>query len=387
MKRLRKIPPLLVAGLLLLLSGQVLAQTKLSPAEIGGKAYILLEADSEVVLAQYRATERLAPASITKLMTAYVVYQAIENGLLALDDKTVISPRAHEMTEGSRMFLEKGSHVSIDDLLSGLVIQSGNDAAIALAEAVAGDEPRFIDLMNQQAQALGMTNSQFKNVTGLTEDGHYMSARDIATLARAIILDFPKHYQRYSRNSFTWNNITQENRNALLRSDPNVDGLKTGYTQAAGYCLTASAKRGNMRLISVVLGTGSVGQRARASKKLLAYGFDNFMMQSLYRAGQQVAVASVENGAQDTVAVASAGVITLPLPKNNSGKGLSSQLHLNQHLQAPLAKQQVVGNIHIKRDGKTIASVPAITLSAVEEMGFFKSLWRGIKATVAGWFS
>lgn len=387
MKQIKKRRLLPILLLWLMTAGQALAQAKLSPSEIGGKAYILLEADSEVVLAQYRATERLAPASITKLMTAYVVYQSIANDIVALDDMARISARARAMTEGSRMFLEQGSHVSIDDLLSGLVVQSGNDAAIALAEAVAGDEARFVELMNKQAQALGMSNTQFKNVTGLTEAGHYMSARDIATLARAIIKDFPNHYKRYSRQSFTWNNITQENRNALLRSDGNVDGLKTGYTQAAGYCLTASAKRGKMRLISVVLGTTSIGARARASKKLLAYGFDNFMIKTVYPSGKQIAVAAVGNGNQDSVAVATAAAVTLPLPKRNSGKGLSAQLRLNRHLQAPLAANQVIGSIEVRREGKTLATVPAVTMTAVDEIGFFKGLWRDIKASVIGWFS
>ncbi len=370
-----------------LLYGQAFAQAKLSPADIGGKAYLLMEADSEIVLAQYRATERLAPASITKLMTAYVVYQSLAAGIIALDDFAIISSNARNMTEGSRMFLEKGSHVSIDDLLSGLVIQSGNDAAVALAEAVAGDEARFVDIMNRQAQALGMTNSHFKNVTGLTEDGHYMSARDIATLAAAIIKDFPKHYQRYSKKSFTWNNITQDNRNALLYRDASVDGLKTGYTAAAGYCLTASARRGDMRLISVVLGTDSVGARARASKKLLAYGFDNYQMTTVYQPGQQVALATVDNGEQDSVAVASSVAITLPLPKTNSAQGLKAQLHLKQQLTAPLAANQVVGDIRLQRGDKILVSAPAVTINAVEEIGFFSRLWRDLWAMITGWFA
>ncbi len=369
------------------LCGQAFAQAKISPADIGGKAYLLMEADSEIVLAQYRATEPLAPASITKLMTAYVVYQSLAAGVIALDDIAIISSNARDMTEGSRMFLEKGSHVSIDDLLSGLVIQSGNDAAVALAEAVAGDEARFVDIMNRQAKALGMTNSHFKNVTGLTEDGHYMSARDIATLARAIIKDFPKHYQRYSKKSFTWNNITQDNRNALLYRDASVDGLKTGYTAAAGYCLTASAKRGDMRLISVVLGTDSVGARARASKKLLAYGFDNYKMTTVYQPGQQVALATVDNGEQDSVAVASSVAITLPLPKTNSAQGLKAQLHLNQQLTAPLAANQVVGDIRLQRGDKILVSAPAVTINAVEEIGFFARLWRDLWAMISGWFA
>ncbi len=366
---------------------QSYAIPKLSPGEVGGKAYILIEANTGTTLARYHADERLEPASITKLMTAYVVYNSIKAGIISLEDKTIITPRAREMG-GSRMFLERGSHVSIDDLLSGLVIQSGNDAAVALAEAVSGDESRFVELMNKYARALGMTNSQFKNVSGMPEEGHYMSARDIATLSYAIIKNFPKEYKRYSRNSFTWNKITQENRNALLRTNPNVDGLKTGHTKAAGYCLAASSKRGNMRLISVVLGTKSVGARARASKKLLAYGFDNFLNKTIYKPGQEIAKATVSNGDNNIVGVGAAKGITLPLPKEkNPTKGLKAQLVLNSTLQAPLPKGAVIGHFSVQRNGEQIAAVPAVVLSAVEEAGFFTRLWRGIKETVVGWFS
>lgn len=369
----------------LLITLQAFALPKISPGEIGGKAFILLEADSQTVLAQYHATERLAPASITKLMTAYVIYQSIANGVIALDDKTVISARAREMG-GSRMFLERGSHVSIDDLLSGLVIQSGNDAAVALAEAVAGDEDRFVDIMNKQAQALGMRDSHFKNVTGLPDDAHYMSAKDIATLSLAIIRDFPKHYGRYSQKSFTWNNITQDNRNALLRTNPNVDGLKTGHTNAAGYCLASSAKRGNMRLISVVLGTASVGARARASKKLLAYGFDNFLNQTIYQAGQAIAVTRITNGNQETVSVTTRQSVTLPLPKDNPTQGLTAQLILNAQPQAPIAKNTPIGHFNIQRDNKVLVAIPAVTAEAVGEMGFFKRLWHWLVETISSWF-
>ncbi len=362
------------------------ALPKLSPGEIGGKAYILLEANSGMILAQYHATEPMAPASITKLMTAYVVYKNIEEGVVSLDDKTVITARAREMG-GSRMFLEQGSHVSIDDLLSGLVIQSGNDAAVALAEAVAGDEERFVDLMNAEAKALGMKNTHYKNVSGMPEEGHYMSAKDIATLSLAIIHDYPKHYKRYAEKTFTWNKITQPNRNALLVSNPNVDGLKTGHTKAAGFCLAASSKRGNMRLVSVVLGAKTTGARARASKRLLAYGFNNFLNQPIYKAGQQITSTTVSNGAEDQVGVGPAKVVLLPLPKENPTEGLTSTLIVKTPPQAPLKKGTVIGHFSIARNGEEVAKITAITLADVDEIGFFKSLWRGITSTVGGWFS
>lgn len=353
------------------------AQPRLSPGEVFAESFILIDADSKRVLADYRADERMNPASITKLMTAYVVYKMIQDGYIALDDKTIITATARNMTTGSRMFLERGSAVSINELLHGLVIQSGNDAAIALAEAIAGSEKKFTLLMNKYAETLGMKNSHFKNVTGLTAEGHYMSAADIATLARAIILEFPEHYKLYKQNEYTWNGITQQNRNALLRIDPNVDGLKTGYTEAAGYCLTASAKRGKMRLISVVLGTQSVGARVRASKKVLSFGFDNFSVKTLFKAGQKISSVTVDGGETDSVDIAIAKPINLPVAKADKGK-ISAQLVLSESLSAPLSKGQTVGNIIIKQGDTVLAHAPAITLQAVEESGFFSQLWDSL---------
>lgn len=346
---------------------------RLDPNAVGAKAFILIEADSQRILAHHRATERLSPASITKLMTAYVTYKTLEKGSLELDDITLISAHARNMTEGSRMFLEKGSRVSIRDLLHGLVIQSGNDAAVALAEAIAGSEERFVALMNQYAKLLGMNNSHFKNVTGLTAEGHYMSAQDIATLAHAIINEFPEHYKLYKEKSFTWNNITQNNRNALLRTDPTVDGLKTGYTEAAGYCLTASAQRDNMRLISVVLGTQSVGARARASRQVLNYGFNHFVKRTLITANKKMATRAVENGVLPHVDIAAINSIRLPISRSDKDL-LKAQLVLNKPLQAPISAGQIVGNIYLKRGDKVLASTPAMTLTSVDELGFFARL-------------
>lgn len=353
------------------------AAPNLAPDSVGAKAFILIDADSQRILTQYRADERLNPASITKLMTAYVTYKVLDNGLLSLEDKTIITPNAYNMTEGSRMFLERGSRVSINELLHGLVIQSGNDAAVALAEAIGGSEKNFVGLMNQYAKALGMTNSQFKNVTGLTAEGHYMSAHDIATLARAIITEFPEHYQLYKEKSYTWNNITQNNRNALLKTDPTVDGLKTGYTEAAGYCLTASAKRDDMRLISVVLGTRGVVERVRASRKVLNFGYQNFVERTLVKAHQKMATAAVAGGVSDRVDIAASQAIRIPISREDK-KQLSAQLMLDESLQAPLTAGQTVGKIVIKIHGKIITSVPAVTMQAVDELGFFSRMWNGL---------
>lgn len=351
-------------------------QPRLSIDNVGeAKAFILVEADSRQVLSQYRATERLDPASITKLMTAYVVYKSLEKGELSLDDQTIISANARNMTKGSRMFLELGSHVRIDDLLRGLVIQSGNDAAIALAEAVADSETEFLKQMNHYAKQLGMHNSHFKNVTGLTTAGHYMSAQDIATLARAIIYEFPEYYAMYKEKSFSWNNITQNNRNALLRTDPSVDGLKTGYTRAAGYCLTTSAQRGGMRLISVVLGMPSIKQRTRASKTILDFGFRHFSNKTLIQAGNRIATRRVINGQLPHVDIAAANTIRLPVSLTDKDQ-LNAQLLLHQPLTAPVVNGQIVGDIIVKRGEKQLAKVAAVAMTDVDELGFFKRLWK-----------
>ena len=240
--------------------------------KLAASSWVLLDYSSNQVLAEHDADKRIEPASITKVMTAYVVYQALEEGLISMEDQVQISEKAWRM-KGSRMFIEVNKWVSIEDLVHGMVIQSGNDAAVALAEHVAGSEEAFADQMNVTAQRLGMTGTHFVNATGWPNDNHYTTARDIATLSRALIHDFPENYQIYQKKEFKYNNIKQPNRNRLLWRDSSVDGLKTGHTDAAGYCLAASAKRGEMRLISVVMGTSSDSARAKHSQTLLNYGF------------------------------------------------------------------------------------------------------------------
>ncbi|MGY0399368.1 MAG: D-alanyl-D-alanine carboxypeptidase family protein [Ostreibacterium sp.] len=360
--------------LLLLVIRPLSAQVLLSPSKVGAKAFIVVDSNSSRVLSHYQATERLSPASITKLMTAYVTYQALDTGLLNQSDKVTISKNVYNMTEGSRMFLEAGSRVSINELLHGLVIQSGNDAAVALAEAVAGSEAAFIKLMNHAAKQLGMDNSHFKNVTGLTESGHFMSAQDIAILAQAIITQFPEHYKLYKEKSFTWNKITQNNRNSLLLDNTAVDGFKTGYTEDAGYCLVASAKRGDRRLISVVLGTKSVRDRIRASRQLLAFGFDHFVERTLVKKGQKIAHAVVKNGLSK-VSIMAKEMIRLPISKHNKMK-IEAKLVLDKPLEAPIEKGQVVGYIAIKQGKTILAKTPALTTNMVKKVGFFQHLWN-----------
>ncbi len=339
-------------------------------------AYILVDAASNRILAEHNINQRLAPASITKLMTAYVVYQALATNTINGDTQTVVSKEARAQN-GSRMFLELGSKVTIDQLLHGLVIQSGNDAAVALAEAVAGSVDKFVVLMNKAGQALGLENSHFKNPTGLPVQGHYMSAKDIATLARAIISQFPKHYMLYKQKSFTWNKIKQGNRNALLYTDNSVDGLKTGHTQEAGYCLAASALRNDMRLISVVLGTKTKGARARASKAILSYGFDNFKQKTFFKTGEKVATAKVEGGEKEQISITVKSALSLPISPADKGK-LTAKFIPLKTLVAPIVKGQVVGAVVIKKEGKVISKRTALAMEAVDEAGFFSRLWDKI---------
>lgn len=355
------------------------------PIGIRAKSYILIEPESQMILTAKNATEPMQPASITKLMTAYVVYKTLQMRLLELTDVVTISSTARNMTKGSRMFLERGSRVSIDQLLHGLVIQSGNDAAIALAEAVSGTEEAFIELMNQYAEQLGLKNSHFKNVTGLTDEGHYMSAEDIAKLSHAIITEFPEHYKLYSEKTYTWNEITQNNRNALLYSDNSIDGLKTGYTAAAGYCLAASAKRENMRLISVVLGAESKKARVRASRAILNFGFEHYTMKTFYEVNQKIASASVDGGRPERVDVALKTAVQLPIAKDIP-TDVSAQLVLTDRLQAPIVKGATVGQIEIRQGERLLYTVPAVALSSVEELGFFRRLWQGLVNKISSWF-
>ena len=325
---------------------------------------------------------RVEPASLTKLMTAYVVFQALESGQIALNDEVVISERAHAAgVAGSTMFARLGSRVSVENLLQGMIVVSGNDASVALAEHVAGTEAVFADLMNSFATELGMVSTRFMNATGLPEDNHFSTARDMTTLARAVIRDFPDHYGRYSQREFTWEKVTQQNRNRLLWQDETVDGVKTGSTEAAGFCLVSSARRDGMRLISAVMGTDSARARIDASRALLNYGFRFFETRRLYAAGQPIDDAPVWKGAADAVPLGIAEDLYVTVPRG-AWDDLSPTLAVRRTLYAPLDPGEEVGSVSISLDGEELASAPVQVLDGVERGG----LWKRMTDEVRLWF-
>lgn len=315
------------------------------PPSIAAGSYILMDFHSGVVIAEKKADEAADPASITKLMTAYLVYEALAEGTIRIDDQVEVSEHAWK-TGGSRMFIDVGSQVSVKDLLIGIVVQSGNDASVALAEHVAGSESAFVDMMNEKAVALGMTGSRFVNSTGLPDPEHYMTARDIATLSRILIRDFPGHYAMYSVKEFTYNNISQRNRNRLLWRDPSVDGLKTGYTEAAGYCLAASAMHNGMRLVSVILRSDSGKRRSTQTAQLLDYGFRFFKTHRLYQAMQPMLEVRVWGGelGQLQLGVPEDFYVTVP---RGAQKKIEIESHVVEEINAPVSRMQSLGMVKV----------------------------------------
>jgi len=343
------------------------------PPAIAAKSYILIDYDSQVVLAENNADTPVAPASITKIMTAYVVFSELEEGNIKLSDQVTVSKKAWK-TPGSRMFIKVNTRVSIEDLLQGMIIQSGNDASVALAEHIAGSEETFAALMNQHAGALGMSNSNFLNSTGLPNPDHKTSARDLAILAKALIKKFPQYYKWYSTKEFTYNNIKQPNRNKLLWRDNSVDGMKTGYTDDAGYCLVSSAKRDKMRLISVVLGTKSVNARAQESQKLLNFGFRFYESHVIYPVAQILKRVRVFKGHQELLAVGVAKDIAVTIPRGEY-KNLQPVMNMNTPLEAPISQGQKLGHVEIKLSNKVLSSADLIALETINE----GSLWQYVK--------
>jgi len=352
--------------LILLTALNVQAQVPSAPA-LGAKGYLLVDHESGRVLASKAATERMEPASITKLMTAYVVFQAIRNGQIGLKDEVLVSEKAWR-TEGSRMFIEVGKRVPVDLLLQGMIIQSGNDASVALAEHVAGTEETFAELMNQTAFNLGMLSSHYMNSTGLPDDEHYTTASDIAILANAIIRDFPEYYEWYSVKQFTYNGITQDNRNALLWRDSSVDGLKTGHTEAAGYCLVSSAKRENTRLVAVILGTNSTSARANDSQALLNYGFRFFETRLLYQAGQAITDERVWYGDPENTTLISREDIYVTIPRGSYDR-LQARTQIDGPLEAPLGTDGPAGQLKISLDGELIDEIDLYSKQDIPEAG------------------
>jgi len=342
------------------------------PPSTNAKSYILVDHHTNHVIAEKNADERNDPASITKLMTAYIVYKALAQGSIELTDQVLVSEKAWR-APGSRMFIEVGTHVSIEQLLQGLIVQSGNDASIALAEHIAGSESAFADLMNAQAQALGLNNSHFMNATGLTDKQHYTTARDIATLSRAIIHDFPQQYKRYSMREFTYNNITQKNRNRLLWRDQSVDGLKTGHTDAAKYCLASSAQRNGMRLISVILGAPSSDARVTQSQSLLNYGFRFFETHRLYEAQQSLMTRRVWYGKEKNIQLGVAQDVVITLARGRY-KDIKPHLELPARLEAPIQKGQQIGKVIIAVSEDDSIEYDLIALQDIQEAGFLSKL-------------
>lgn len=347
------------------------------PPKVAAKSYILMDYDSGAILASKAPDKKVEPASLTKMMTAYIVYNELKQGNIHLDDQVTISKKAWQMP-GSKMFIEVGKKVKVSDLIKGMDIQSGNDATVALAEHIAGSEETFTELMNRYAQKLGMKNSHFDNATGLPSPEHYSTARDLALLARAIIHDFPEQYKIYAEKKFTFNGITQYNRNKLLWQDPSVDGLKTGHTLSAGYCLVASAKRGNMRLISVVLGTDSTSKRVQESQKLLNYGFRFFETHKLFTAGQRIIEARVWEGTRDTVGLGLTQDLYITTPRGQF-KLVKIEKTVQPEIIAPIPKGQNLGELKVTLDEKPLAQHPLVALDKVDQGSFFKRLMDQIK--------
>jgi len=352
--------------------------------QLGAESYLLMDFNSRRILVEQNADLPVEPASITKLMTSYVVFMELDEGNITLEETAAVSEKAWR-TGGSRMFIEPDMQVTIEDLIKGMIIQSGNDACVALAEHVAGSEEAFASLMNHYAEMLNMTGTNFVNSTGLPDPQHYTTARDIALLSAAIIRDFPEYYTWYSEKEFTFNNIRQHNRNTLLWRDPAIDGLKTGYTEAAGYCLAASAKREGMRLLSAVMGSASESNRSSESQTLLNYGFRFFETVQLYQAGQELARGQVWRGLTDEITLGLDRTLFVTIPRGRYDD-LDAQVEMQSELSAPLDVGVTVGKINVHLGDELIASRDLITLGAVEEAGFFGRSWDSLRLWVGGIF-
>jgi len=344
------------------------------PPQIASSSYILIDAKTGHVIVEENADEPLPPASLSKIMTAYIAEVLIDNGTMKLTDEAHVSEKAWR-TQGSKTFLDINSKVSIADLLSGIIIQSGNDASVAMAEHIAGSEDAFADMMNQHAQLLGMTSSYFMNSSGLDTADNYntMSARDLAILARATILEHPAHYALYSQREFTYNGISQANRNTLLFRDRNVDGMKTGWTTAAGFCLVGSAERDGVRLITVVMGTASEEARVVETQKLFTYGFRYFETHKLYDAGEVVRSERIWSGKQNTLNLGFQDEVHITIPRGRSGD-LNARLNVAENIHAGVELGQVMGTVDVVLDNDVIYSGNVIALEAVEKGGIFKRL-------------
>lgn len=346
------------------------------PPSLQATAYILMDANSGQILVKKNADKRIPPASLTKMMTSYVAVHEIIMGNIEKDDKVLVSVNAWKRG-GSRMFIREGTEVSIMDLLRGVIIQSGNDASVAIAEHIAGSEETFAGLMNQYSQRFGLANTNFMNATGLPDKNHYSSAKDLAVLARHIIQDHPDYYGLYAEKYFKYNGIRQPNRNKLLWRNPSVDGLKTGHTEEAGFCLTASAKKEGMRLIAVVMGAKSTGSRAVEAQKLFNYGFRFYETHELYKVGDKLQTVDIWKGKQDTLDVVLEEAVSLTLPRGAKEK-LKAKIKIDKYITAPVKEGQKIGQLSIELNGEVMSSKDLVAKNAIAESGFFSRLWDGI---------
>jgi len=348
-------------------------------------SYILLEANTNTVIAEFNSENQISPASMTKVMSGYVIADQIASGAISLDDKVLVSEKAWK-TGGSKMFIEAGKRVSVRDLLSGIVIQSGNDATVAMAEYVAGSEEGFVDFMNAYASELGLSNTLFQNAVGWTDPNHFSSVNDLAKLTKALIANFPDHYATYKEKEFTFSGIRQLNRNKLLWRDDSVDGVKTGHTESAGYCLISSAKRNDMRLIAVVAGSPSENERLISSQRLLEYGFRFFATQKLISKDSEITTAKVWGGKMDEVALGTKEDILLTLPRSDF-KNIKANYNFKNNIQAPISNGDVIGDIEFISDDRVVLSAPLVAIESVEAKGFFGRIWARIVFWILSLFS
>ena len=348
-------------------------------------SYILLEANTNTVIAEFNSENQISPASMTKVMSGYVIADQIASGAISLDDKVLVSEKAWK-TGGSKMFIEAGKRVSVRDLLSGIVIQSGNDATVAMAEYVAGSEEGFVDFMNAYASELGLSNTLFQNAVGWTDPNHFSSVNDLAQLTKALIANFPDHYATYKEKEFTFSDIRQLNRNKLLWRDDSVDGVKTGHTESAGYCLISSAKRNDMRLIAVVAGSPSENERLISSQRLLEYGFRFFATQKLISKDSEITTAKVWGGKMDEVALGTKEDILLTLPRSDF-KNIKANYNFKNNIQAPISNGDVIGDIEFISDDRVVLSAPLVAVESVEAKGFFGRIWARIVFWILSLFS
>ena len=377
---------LLIVGAVLLVASNVVNAVQPGKPSVDSSSWLLMDYETGNVIMEENADEQLPPASLTKMMTSYIIADQLHKGNISNEDKVLISENAWaqnpKLKGSSLMFVEVNKYVSVEDLHRGIVIQSGNDASIAMAEHIAGSEDAFADLMNQYAKRLGMNSTHFMNSTGLPHEQHMTTARDLGILARALITDFPEDYSLYAEREFSYNGITQQNRNELLGDTTlGVDGIKTGHTEAAGYCLVSSAEKKGMRLISVVMGTDSMGARASESRKLLNFGFRFYTNVKAFAAGKALKQAEVWKGEEEQVSVGLAQDAVLTVLKTEKDQ-LKANYKLNGKLMAPIQKGQVVGEVYFNMGDKVVKRMPMVALDTVEEAGFFGRMWD----SMALWF-